>query len=61
MSFLDDLPLASIVFVVSVVLIVIAYVTNDISIQDSFTYLAFAGGGTGAIGYARAQSGKGTK
>lgn len=61
MSFLDDLPLATITFVVGVVLIIIGYVTNDISIDDAFKYLALTGGGSFGIGYVRNQAGRGVR
>lgn len=61
MSILDNIPLASIVFVVGLALTVYAYVVGDISIQDAYEYLALNGLGSGAIGIARAKSGKGVR
>ena len=61
MKILDDLPLASIVFIAGVVLTVIAYISNDVSYQDALVSLGVLGGGTGALGYVRNQSGRGVK
>lgn len=58
---LDDLPVATITFLAGVVLTVIAYVSNDVSFQDALVALGALGGGTGALGIARAQSGKGVR
>lgn len=61
MSFLDDLPVATITFLVGVVLIVIGYVTDDISINNAFESLALVGGGSFGIGYVRNQAGRGVR
>jgi hypothetical protein len=58
---LDDLPVASITFLASVILIIIGYVGDDVSFEDAFKCLAFAGGGSGAIGYVRNQAGRGVR
>lgn len=58
---LDELPLATIVFVVGVILIVLGYIKDDITIDAAFENLLFLGGGSGAIGYVRNQAGKGVK
>lgn len=60
MQMLDRLPVASIVFVVGLAVTIFAYAAGDITIDDFYKYLALNGVGTGAIGYARAKSGKGT-
>lgn len=59
MSTLDNLPVASIVFVVGLAVSLFAYVTGDITIEQFYEFLALNGVGSGAIGYARAKSGKG--
>jgi hypothetical protein len=61
MSILDDLPLATIVSIVAIVVTVIAYLNNDISFEDAMTALGVGVGGAGLLGIARAQSGKGTR
>jgi len=58
-KFLDELPLATLVFVVGVLLIVLGYVKDDITIDAAFENLLFLGGGSGAIGFVRNQAGKG--
>lgn len=58
---LDNLPVASLTFIASVVLIVIGYISNDLSIKDAFEALALAGGGSFGIGYVRNQAGKGVR
>ncbi len=61
MSFLDDLPLATLVSIASIVIVVIAYVSNELNVQDALVALGAVLGGTGVVGLARAQSGKGTR
>ncbi len=61
MRFLDDLPLATLVSLASIVIVVIAYLTDDLNIQDALVALGAVLGGTGVVGLARAQSGKGTR
>lgn len=61
MKFLDDLPLASLVAVASILVVVYAYVTNDISLNNALLGLGAVVGGSGVLGIARAQSGKGTR
>ena len=61
MSILDNLPLASIVSIVSIVLAVIAYVNGDLSIEEAFLAVGAVTGGSGVLGVARAQSGKGVR
>jgi hypothetical protein len=61
MGVLDDVPVATLTFLASIVLIVIGYIGDDISLKDAFAALGFAGGGSGAIGYVRNQAGRGTR
>lgn len=61
MSFLDDIPVASITFLASVVVVVIAYVSNDLNVEEAFEALALAGGGSFGIGYVRNQAGRGVR
>jgi len=58
-STLDNLPLASIIAIVSIALAVVAYLNGDLSIQDAFLAVGAVNGGAGILGIARAQSGKG--
>lgn len=60
-KFLDEIPLASVVFVVGVLLIILAYIKNDLTIDAAFQNLLFLGGGSGAIGFVRNQAGKGVR
>lgn len=60
-SILDDIPLASVSFVVGIVLTVIAYLNGTLSYDDAIKAVSALGVGTGVLGYARAKSGKGTK
>ncbi len=61
MNALDNLPLASLAFVAGIVVVVIAYISNDVTVDQALTDLGILGAGTGVLGYARAQSGKGTR
>lgn len=58
---LDNVPVATLTFLVSVALVVIAYISNDLSIEDAFVCLGLAGGGAGAIGHARNGAGRGVR
>ena len=61
MSFLDDVPMATIQALAGIVLAVIAYVSNDISIFQAFVAVGANTAGAGAIGVARNQAGRGIK
>ena len=58
---LDHLPIATLVFLAGAVGSVIALAAGSIDYQEFLVGLGVLGGGTGALGYARAQSGKGLK
>ena len=61
MDVLDRLPMATLISVASIVIIVIAYISDDLSIQDALIALGASVGGSGVLGIARAQSGKGIR
>lgn len=61
MKVLDDLPLATLTFLVGSVLIVIGYLDDSVSFDEAFKSLLFLGGGAGAVGYVRNGAGKGLK
>lgn len=61
MSILDKLPVATLTFISGVVLLVIGYISNDISFEDAFKSVVFLGGGSAGIGYVRNQAGKGVR
>lgn len=58
---LNELPVATITFLVGLALVVAAYVGNDISFNDAYQNVLYLGGGSAAIGYVRNQAGKGLK
>lgn len=58
---LNELPVATITFLVGLALVVAAYVSNDISFNDAYQNVLYLGGGSAAIGYVRNQAGKGLK
>lgn len=58
---LDDVPVATVTFLVGVVLILIGYALDDISIDAAFEYLVMVGGTSFGIGYVRNQAGRGLK
>jgi uncharacterized membrane protein len=61
MSILDKLPVATVTFLAGLVLVIIAYISNDISFNDAYQNVLFLGGGSAAIGFARNQAGKGIR
>lgn len=58
---LDNLPIATILSLVAVVVVVIGYIRNDLTIEEALVALGAATGGAGVLGVARAQSGKGVR
>lgn len=58
---LDDLPIATLISIVAVVVVVIGYIRNDLTIEEALVALGAATGGAGVLGVARAQSGKGVR
>jgi hypothetical protein len=61
MDALDNVPVATPTFLAGLVCIVIAYVSNDVSIEDAFELLGLLGAGSFGIGYVRNQAGKGVR
>lgn len=61
MSILDNLPIATLAFIVGAIGAIIALANGSIDFQAFLVGIGALGGGTGALGYARAQSGKGVK
>jgi hypothetical protein len=60
-SILDDLPVATLTFLAGVVLIIIGYIDDKITMEQAFESLVFLGGASGGIGYVRNQAGKGVR
>lgn len=60
-KFLDDLPIATLAFLAGAVGSVIALANGSIDYQAFLVGLGVLGGGTGALGYARTQAGKGVR
>jgi hypothetical protein len=58
---LDNLPIATILSLVAVVVVVIGYIRNDLTLEEALVALGAATGGAGVLGVARAQSGKGVR
>jgi hypothetical protein len=59
MDVLDRIPVATLIAIASIVIIVIACVRNDMTVQEGLIALGAIIGGGGILGIARAQSGKG--
>ena len=61
MSFLDDLPMATLISIAAIVLVVIGYINDDIGLQDALLALGGLIGGAGVLGVARNQAGRGVR
>lgn len=61
MKFLDNLPLASIISLAAVVIVVVAYISNDLTVDQALKALGYSVGGVGVLGIARAASNKGVR
>lgn len=61
MSFLDDLPLGTILTIGGAILAFIAYLNNDLSVVEALGVFGVTTIGAGQIGQARAQSNKGVR
>jgi hypothetical protein len=61
MGFLDKLPLATITFLAGTAIIVIAYISNDLSVKGALEALGYVGVGTGVLGVARNGAGRGLR
>jgi len=61
MSFLDDIPVATLQTIAGIILAIIAYVSNDLSIFQAFAAVGINTAGAGAIGVARNQAGRGVR
>jgi hypothetical protein len=60
-DFLDDLPVATITFLATIVLVIVGYVSDDISFQTAFECLALGGVGSFGIGHVRNGAGRGLR
>jgi hypothetical protein len=58
---LDDIPVASVTFIAGIVLIVIAYLSDDIDFMEAMLCLGLDGAGSFGIGYVRNQAGRGIR
>jgi hypothetical protein len=56
---LDDAPVGTLLTIAVAVVIVIAYISNDLSVFEALLALGAGTTGAGVIGKARADSGKG--
>jgi hypothetical protein len=61
MSFLDNIPLATLKSLAFDVCIIVAYINNTITFEQAAIALGATNLGVGALGIARAKSGKGVK
>jgi hypothetical protein len=61
LSFLDDIPMATLVAIAAIVLTIIAYINNDVGFQDALLALGGLLGGAGVLGVARNQAGRGIR
>lgn len=58
---LDDLPIATLAFIALAIGSIVALAQHSIDYEQFLIGIGAAGGGTGALGYARTQAGKGLK
>ncbi len=61
MSFLDNLPLGTIITIAGIIGAIIALINNSITFEQFMLAIGATSGGAGLIGYARAASGKGVR
>ncbi|MCC6897540.1 MAG: hypothetical protein IT377_01120 [Polyangiaceae bacterium] len=58
---LDNLPIASITFVVGTLIVIAGYITGELSVEEALQTIGYVGAGSGLIGLARNGSGRGIK
>lgn len=61
MSFLDNLPMASIITIAGIIGAIVALVNNSIDFETFMISIGAVTAGSGVVGVARAQSGKGVR
>jgi len=61
LSFLDDIPLATIISIAGIIGAIIALVNKSIDFETFMISIGAVTAGGGVVGVARAQSGKGVK
>ena len=61
MDLFDDVPVATLSFIASAVVAVIAYVNNDLTAFEALAAVGVVGFGAGKVGEARNQAGRGLK
>lgn len=60
-SVLDNLPLGTLISLASIVIVVIACIRNDLTIEQGLVALGATNAGAGVIGIARNGAGKGLR
>ena len=58
---LDDIPMATILAIASVVIVIIAYISNDLNVDEALVALGAALGGAGVLGHARNGANRGVR
>lgn len=61
METLDNLPLGTLIAIAGIIVGIVGYITGDLSFEQAMIAIGAVNGGAGAIGLARAASGKGTR
>lgn len=61
MDFLNDLPLATLTFLAGIVIVVVACIRNDISVEEGLKLIGYVGVGAGVVGHARNGAGRGMR
>jgi hypothetical protein len=58
---LDNVPVATPTFLAGLVVIVVAYILNDLGLSEALKDVGYVGVGSGFIGHARNGAGKGIR
>jgi len=61
MGFLDDLPMATLVSIAAIVIVVIGYIDNDLTVEEALLAVGAATGGAGVLGHARNGANRGMR
>lgn len=61
MNFLDDLPVATLVFIAGATALIVAALNDEIAFVTLYENLLYLGGACFGIGYVRNQAGKGVR
>lgn len=58
---IDKIPMATVISLASIIIVIIGYISNDLTVEQALVAIGASLGGAGALGFARNGSGRGMR